>query len=62
MEALQNTNAALARVSEGLDKKVSGELLASDIRDALHHLGLITGEVSTDDLLQSIFSRFCIGK
>ena len=62
VESLQNTNAALARVSEGLDKKVSGELLASDIRDALHHLGLITGEVSTDDLLQSIFSRFCIGK
>ena len=62
VEALQNTNAALTRVSQGLDKKLSGELLASDIRDALHHLGLITGEVSTDDLLQSIFSRFCIGK
>ncbi len=62
VEALQATSDALTRVSEGLDKKMSGELLASDIRNALHHLGLITGEVSTEDLLQNIFSRFCIGK
>ena len=62
VEALKATFDALSRVSEGLDKKISGELLASDIRTALHHLGLITGEVSTDDLLQNIFSRFCIGK
>ena len=62
VEALQQTNNALTRVKEGLEKKLSGELLASDIRDALYHLGLITGEVSTDDLLQTIFSRFCIGK
>jgi tRNA modification GTPase len=62
VEALQATSEALRRVSDGLDKKLSGELLASDIRNALYHLGLITGEVSTDDLLQNIFSRFCIGK
>jgi len=62
VEALQQTHRALVRVTDGLDKKLSGELLASDIREALHHLGLITGEVSTDDLLQTIFSRFCIGK
>ncbi len=62
VEALQQTNNALTRVKEGLEKKLSGELLASDIRDALHYLGLITGEVSTDDLLQTIFSKFCIGK
>ena|SRR3972149_1493454 len=62
VEALQHTHEALARVSEGLDKKLSGELLASDIRMALHHLGLITGEVSTDDLLKNIFGKFCIGK
>ena len=61
VEALQATSNALTRVSEGLDKKMSGELLASDTRTALHHLGLITGEVSTDDLLENIFSRFCIG-
>jgi len=62
VEALQQTNRALTKVIEGLDKKLSGELIASDIKDALHHLGLITGEVSTDDLLQTIFSKFCIGK
>lgn len=62
VEALQHTHDALTRVSEGLEKKLSGELLASDIRTALHHLGTISGEVSSEDLLQSIFSRFCIGK
>lgn len=62
VEALQKTSDALSHVSEGLDKKISGELLATDLRTALHHLGLITGEVSTDDLLQNIFSKFCIGK
>ena len=61
-EALQHTYTALARVGEGLNQKMSGELLASDIRDALHYLGLITGEVSTDDLLKNIFGKFCIGK
>lgn len=62
VEALRQTYQALSRVKEGLIQKLSGELIASDIREALYHLGLITGEVSTDDLLQSIFSRFCIGK
>jgi len=62
VESLQATSEALTRVSEGLEKKMSGELLASDIRMALHHLGLITGEVSTDDLLKNIFGKFCIGK
>ncbi|MBI4945070.1 MAG: tRNA uridine-5-carboxymethylaminomethyl(34) synthesis GTPase MnmE [Bacteroidetes bacterium] len=62
VEALQQTFNALVCVKKGLGKKLSSELLASDIRDALYHLGLITGEVSTDDLLQTIFSRFCIGK
>jgi len=62
VEALQQTYDALSRVRIGLEKKLSGELIASDIRDALYHLGLITGEVSTNDLLQTIFSRFCIGK
>lgn len=62
VEALEKTSEALTRVQEALDKKVSGEFLASDIRIALHHLGTITGEISTDDLLQNIFSKFCIGK
>ena len=62
VQALQHTNSALTRIMEGLGKKISGELLATDIRIALNHLGLITGEVSTDDLLKNIFSKFCIGK
>ncbi len=62
VEALQHTHNALSLVIKGLENKLSGELLASHIREALHHLGLITGEVSTDDLLKNIFSRFCIGK
>ena len=62
VESLQATSNALTRVTEGIDKKMSQELLASDLRMALHHLGLITGEVSTDDLLKNIFGKFCIGK
>lgn len=61
-ESLVKTNNALQRVLNGLGNKVTNDFLASDIRDALYHLGLISGEVSTDDLLQNIFSRFCIGK
>src|ERR1017187_1209639 len=61
-EALNNTVMVLKKVLEGLNANISGELVASDIRDALYHLGLISGEVTTNDLLQTIFSRFCIGK
>lgn len=61
-EALKNANEAFDKVLLGLDSGLSGDLLAIDIRAALYHLGLITGEVTTDDLLESIFSRFCIGK
>jgi tRNA modification GTPase len=41
---------------------VTSDFIAMDIRQALHHLGSIVGEVSTDDLLGNIFGRFCIGK
>jgi tRNA modification GTPase len=41
---------------------VTGDFLAMDIRQALHYLGEITGEITTDDLLANIFSKFCIGK
>lgn len=53
---------ALGQTLEGIDTGLSGELLALDLNDALNHLGQITGEVTTDDILGSIFSRFCIGK
>jgi tRNA modification GTPase len=59
---LIETNAALARVVSGLDNKITGDFIAMDIRQSLYHLGSITGEISSDDLLDSIFSRFCIGK
>ena len=61
-EALRYTNVSLLRVLEGLNNNVTGDFLAMDIRQALHYLGTITGEISTDDLLSNIFSRFCIGK
>jgi tRNA modification GTPase len=62
VEALRHTNVALIKVLDGLNQNVSGDFLAMDIRQALHHLGTITGEISSDDLLGNIFSRFCIGK
>jgi tRNA modification GTPase len=59
---LVETNQALDRVISGLSTRLSGDFIAMDIRQALYYLGAITGEISTDDLLESIFSRFCIGK
>ena len=62
VEALKHTNVALIKVLDGLNQNVSGDFLAMDIRQALYYLGTITGEISSDDLLSNIFSRFCIGK
>lgn len=62
VEALRKTEDALQRVLYGIDGAVTSDFLAMDIRQALHHLGEITGSVSTDDLLDNIFSKFCIGK
>ncbi len=61
-ESLVNTQTALDKTLEGIDEDISGDFLAMDIRQALHHLGLIVGDITTDDLLDSIFSNFCIGK
>lgn len=61
-DALLQTHESLNQVLTGLDNDVPSDLIALDIRHALHHLGLITGEVSTDDLLDNIFRNFCIGK
>ncbi len=61
-DALHKSHEALQRVLYGLDNRVTGDFIAMDIRQALHHLGEITGEISSEDLLDSIFSRFCIGK
>lgn len=59
---LRLTDEALQRVLTGLDSGITGDFLAMDIRQALHYLGEITGAITTDDLLENIFSRFCIGK
>ena len=61
-EALQRSLQEINQVQEGLHAGLSGDLLAIDIRQALHHLGEITGEITTDDLLGNIFANFCIGK
>ena len=60
--ALQQALQAIMDVQAGLEAERSGDLLAVDIRQALDHLGEITGEVTTDELLGTIFSSFCIGK
>jgi len=62
VEALQHTQDSLERVLYGIDNPVTSDFLAMDIRQALYHLGEITGTVTTDDLLDNIFSKFCIGK
>ncbi|MBS1568046.1 MAG: tRNA uridine-5-carboxymethylaminomethyl(34) synthesis GTPase MnmE, partial [Bacteroidetes bacterium] len=53
---------ALLSAKEGVVQGISGELLATDLRQAQYHLGEITGKITADDLLGSIFSKFCIGK
>lgn len=62
LASLNDTSQNLTEVKTALAANVSSDLVALDIRRALHHLGLITGEISTDDLLDSIFRDFCIGK
>ncbi|MBK9730541.1 MAG: tRNA uridine-5-carboxymethylaminomethyl(34) synthesis GTPase MnmE [Chitinophagaceae bacterium] len=61
-EALSNTSNALKDVLYALEAGTSQELFVADIRRALNHLGEITGEITNDDILASIFSKFCIGK
>ncbi len=61
-EALNNALKSLNEVQKGIDQSISSDLFAIDIRQALFHLGLITGEITTDDLLGNIFANFCIGK
>jgi tRNA modification GTPase len=61
-QGLKQTDESLNRVLAGMDSGITGDFLAMDIRQALHYLGEITGQVTTDDLLANIFSKFCIGK
>lgn len=61
-EALQKLDQSLADVQQGLADQVPGDLLALDIRQCLHYLGTITGQITNEDQLDFIFSKFCIGK
>lgn len=61
-QSLVNTQNSLHDVLRGIDNQITNDFLAQDIRHALHFLGEITGEITTDDLLANIFSKFCIGK
>jgi tRNA modification GTPase len=61
-DALQNVLKAIFNIKNGLDHKISGDLLSVDINEALMHLGEITGEITTEDLLGNVFANFCIGK
>jgi tRNA modification GTPase len=61
-QALTRARDAIARAITGLDSGLSGDLLDQDIRECLHWLGEITGEITTDNILAEIFTHFCIGK
>lgn len=61
-EALQHASASLKQVQQGLETNLPTDLVSQDLREALFYLGSITGEITTDEILGTIFSRFCIGK
>ncbi len=61
-EALSKAHESIMRVINGLEMNISGDFLSQDIRECMHYLGEITGEISNDEILGNIFSRFCIGK
>ncbi len=61
-EALTRAAESLTRARDALATTLSADFIAQDIREAIHHLGSITGAITTADLLQTIFTRFCIGK
>lgn len=61
-EALRNASVDLEKSLQGLENQISGDFVAMDIRQVIHHLGSITGEITQDNLLGHIFKNFCIGK
>jgi len=61
-ESLSKTLLAIKNIEDGLQQNIPTDLLTTDIRTAMHYLGEITGEITNEDILSSIFSKFCIGK
>jgi tRNA modification GTPase len=62
VDSLQQTAYFIEQVEQGLEGDLPSDLIAHQLRHALHHLGLITGHITNEDLLDTIFSKFCIGK
>ncbi|GIS08815.1 MAG: tRNA modification GTPase MnmE [Flavobacteriales bacterium] len=62
LQELKNTREEVNSIISALDNNISSEFIASNIREALNHLGSITGNITNDTLLKNIFSKFCIGK
>lgn len=61
-ESLVKAQECIRRVRQGLSDRISGDFLSQDIRQCIHHLSSITGDITTDDILGNIFRHFCIGK
>ena len=61
-QILESAVQSTARIIDGLASGLSGDFIAQDVRETIHHLGAITGTITTTDILSTIFSRFCIGK
>jgi tRNA modification GTPase len=61
-EALMKVSEATGRVVKGLETGLQSDLIAIDVRQAIHYLGEITGAITTDEILGNIFRNFCIGK
>ena len=61
-EALSKAWEAIQRVNNGMENKIPSDFLAMDIREVLHYLGEISGEITNDEILGNIFKNFCIGK
>lgn len=61
-ESLQKAEQAIENIFEAFKNKIPTDLIAIDVKDCLYHIGSITGEVTSNDVLDAIFSRFCIGK
>jgi tRNA modification GTPase len=62
LEALNRAHDSILRVKEGLAIGITSDFLSQDIRECMFHLGEITGQISNDEILGNIFSKFCIGK
>ena len=61
-EAISRAHEAIIRVQQGLREQLSGELLSLDLQDCLSALGEVTGQITNQEVLSNIFSKFCIGK